>query len=608
LRFNPHKLLIDPYARDLAGDFRWSPEIFDHDKPGSELRMNVADSAAFVPKCVVTDTLNESMREKPAIPWSKTVIYEANVRGYTMRNADVPDADRGKFRGMHNGAILAHLKSLGITTIELMPVQEMIDEVFLARRGLRNYWGYNTISFFVPAGRLSGTDRGSDRRGEFRDMVNAIHDAGFEVILDVAYNHTGESDTFGPTLSFRGLDNLCYYRTVRDSPGEYVNDTGCGNTVNADHPRVRELVVSSLRYWANDMGVDGFRFDLATVLGRHDNGFNFQHPLLQSIENDKVLSGVKLIAEPWDIGPGGYRLGGFSDRWAEWNDRFRDSARRFWRADPGEAAEFAKRLHGSSDLFEGGGRTPSASINLLTAHDGFTLLDLVSYEDRHNEANGEDNRDGHAHNFSSNHGIEGATDDATINALRRKQRLNMLATLLFSQGTPMLLAGDEFGNSQGGNNNAYAQDNETGWLDWSGLDTDREFFDAVRDFIRIRKCTPLLQHNAYRHGEIQKEPGWRDIEWLRPDGKPMHENDWTCAATISMILSSFGERSDGGAIALICNASAGPAECLLPDASAVGHEWQVAATSDREWTMLSNTRWQLPPRSLLMLALRKRVS
>ncbi|MEQ9561299.1 MAG: glycogen debranching enzyme GlgX, partial [Woeseiaceae bacterium] len=350
-----------------------------------------------------------------------------------------------------------------------------------------------------------------------------------------------------------------------------------------------------------------FRFDLATVLGRHDSGFSFQHPLLQTIENDKVIGGLKLIAEPWDVGPGGYRLGGFSGGWSEWNDRFRDSTRRFWRGDVGESSEFAKRLHGSSDIFEGGGRTPSASINLVTAHDGFTLLDLVSFSERHNAANGEDNRDGHSHNFSFNHGIEGRTDDQAINGLRRRQRLNMLASLIFAQGTPMLLAGDEFGNSQDGNNNAYAQDNETGWVDWSGLEADPDFFDTVQSLVRMRRRTTLLHLNAYRHGQPQDIPGWRDIEWLRPDGEPMLEPDWPAASTITMILASFRGEKDDGAFALICNASAEPVACRLPDAGE-RFAWELAAASCDDCEAVSACNWHIPARAIAAIILRRQPS
>jgi isoamylase len=572
LRFNANKLLIDPYARALDGEFSWSPAVFDFVRNGDDFRLNEADSAPFVPKSVVTGRHRHGMRRKPKIPRSKTILYEANVRGYTMRHPQVPESDRGTFRGMSHAANLTYIKSLGISSIELMPVHEFIDEEQLVQRGLRNYWGYNSVNFFTPAGRYAC----SDPVGEFRDMVNAIHDAGLEVILDFACNHTGESDTFGPTIAFRGIDNLCYYRTVPDEPGEYVNDTGCGNTLNVDHPRVREMLLQSLRYWTNDMGVDGFRFDLASVLGRTREGFTGRHPLLQSIEKDKVLSNLKLIAEPWDVGPGGYQLGRFPISWHEWNDRYRDSARRFWRGDPGEAAEFAKRIHGSADIFESGGRGPIASINFVTAHDGFTLADLVSYEHRHNDANGEGNRDGHAQNFSCNYGIEGETGDAEINATRRRQRLNLLASLLFSQGTPMLLAGDEFGNSQQGNNNAYAQDNATGWLDWSGLDADPDFLARVREFIKLRNDTALLRQEYFRHGRSRNSFGWPDIEWLRPDSEPMRAADWPQCTALTLLLASEKDHERVRAVAVMINASATPLTFCLPDATGT---WRMAATT-----------------------------
>lgn len=551
LRFNANKLLMDPYAHELSGEFRWSPAVFDFELHGDAMRLNQNDSAPYVPKCVVTTGPGRPPRGQPTIPWSEMIIYEANVRGYTMRHPDIPEADRGTFRGMTNATILAYLKSLGITSVELMPVQEFIDEQFLIERGLRNFWGYNTISFFVPARRYGCADASE----EFLGMVNAIHDAGMEVLLDVAYNHTGESDRFGPTLSFRGIDNRSYYRTPADDPGDYVNDTGCGNTINVDHPRVRTLIIDNLRFWATHMGVDGFRFDLATVLGRTVDGFSSRHSLLQAIESDKVLRDSKFIAEPWDAGPDGYQLGRFPAGWAEWNDRYRDSLRRFWRGDYNEAAEFAKRLLGSADIFENGGRAPDASINLLTAHDGFTLADLVTYEKRHNEANGEGNRDGHSHNFNSNFGIEGISDDATINRLRRTQRLNLLATLLMSQGIPMLLAGDEFGNSQQGNNNAYAQDNEIGWLDWSGLGSDPDFQTTVCDLIRLRKDVPLFRQRRFLHGRSAGQDDRPEVEWLRTDGKAMQSGDWSAGGATGLILASAHPVSPGKVhtVALLMN-------------------------------------------------------
>ncbi|MEJ2176373.1 MAG: glycogen debranching protein GlgX [Gammaproteobacteria bacterium] len=576
LRFNCNKLLIDPYARELSGEFRWSPAVFDFELEHDTMLIYVADSANWIPNCVVSDKRPRAAESSPGIPWSEAIVYEANVRGYTMRHPGLTEKERGTFRGMANGKILSYLKSLGITSIELMPVHAFIDEAFLVRRGLRNFWGYNTINFFTPAHRYAV----SDPCEEFRNMVNAIHDAGMEVLLDVAYNHTGESDAFGPTISFRGIDNQCYYRTLPEKPAEYINDTGCGNTVNTDHARVRALILDSLRFWASEMGVDGFRFDLATTIGRDVNGFNSQHPLLQAIEDDALLSKLKFIAEPWDIGPDGYQLGNFSSQWAEWNDKYRDSVRRYWRGDRGETAEFAKRLHGSSDIFEGGGKRPWTSVNLLTAHDGFTLSDVVSYETKHNQANGENNRDGHSHNFSSNCGVEGATEDPTINLIRRRRRLNMLASLLMSQGTPMLLAGDEFGNSQQGNNNAYAQDNETGWLDWTGLSVDQDFKALVIRLIWLRKSIPLLRQDGYLHGQVTNYRGWRNIDWIRPDGDAMQPQDWDDCRAISVLLTHQSPASthDVWAVAILFNGSEESQEFLLP-----GHEdhlfWQLGFTS-----------------------------
>jgi glycogen operon protein len=565
LRHNPAKLLIDPYARRLAGAFRWDPAVFDYAaKKDGSWKLNQDDRAPFVPLSVVAPARPERRVSRPVIPWSNAVIYEANVRGYTMRHPDLSEDERGRFRGMSNGSILEYLKALGITSLELMPVHAMIDEAFLAEKGLRNFWGYNTIQFFSPEGRLGG----DDPVAEFREMVDAIHDAGIEVILDVVYNHTGEGGGDGPSLSFRGIDNLSYYRTEPGHPGHYINDTGCGNTLNTDHIRLQNLVLDSLRYWHHDMGVDGFRFDLATILGRTSSGFSKPHSLLNRIGADPELEGAKLIAEPWDPGPGGYQLGRFPVVWAEWNDRYRDSVRRFWRGDADQDAEFARRIHGSADLFEASGRNPTASINLVTAHDGYTLADVVSYERRHNEANGEDNRDGHAHNFSCNYGVEGPSDDPGINEIRRRQRLNMLATLLFSQGTPMLLGGDEVGNGQLGNNNAYAQDNETGWVDWSGLVKDPDFTQSVRDLVRLRRELPLLRQARYIHGRMPTDGGWCDIGWLHPDGRPMLESDWNSNRQLALVFSAHEDQKDDSpvveAVAILFNASKTSVEFALP--------------------------------------------
>ena len=592
LRFNPYKLLIDPYTRRLAGSFRWSPAVFDYETDAGISTMSSVDSAPHVPRSVVTDEDEAGPIATKRIPWSQTVIYETNVRGYTMRHPAVDEADRGRFRGLKNGEVLEHLKSLGITSVELMPVFEYVDEHFLVKRGQRNFWGYNTLNFFTPAARYAS----EDPSGEFREMVNAIHDAGLEVILDVVYNHTSESGGTGPTLCFRGIDNLGYYRVEPDDPSRYINDTGTGNTINTDSPHVRQLIVDSLRYWTTHMGVDGFRFDLATIQGRTANGFDPAHPFFADLSNEPALDGAKLIAEPWDAGPGGYQLGSFPHNWAEWNDKYRDSARRFWLTDANESPEFAKRLHGSDDIFAPGGRNDSASVNFVTAHDGFTLADLVSYKYRHNEANGEKNRDGHAHNFSCNFGAEGDTDDPAILAIRRQQRLNLLATLLLSHGTPMLLGGDELGHSQSGNNNAYAQDNDTGWLDWSGLEDDPEFLVAVQSLIRLRAdLTPL---RARRHDE--NDVAVKPVDWLTPDGQPISSDDWRQIDAFSVVWNSEMHGLASPAAILALNSSAQPVSFRLPETST---DWQTRFVSNaREFRPIGRNRWQIPPQSLVCAA------
>ena len=605
LRFNPSKLLIDPYARALDGSFQWSGAVFDfdHSTTGSSLQRNPTDSAACIPKGIVTGPVTGFSTSRPSIPWSEIIIYETNVRGYTMRHPDIPDHERGKFRGLSNAKILDYLKALGITSLELMPVHAMIDEGFLVGRGLKNFWGYNSINFFTAESRYATVDAGR----EFREMVNTIHDAGIEVLLDVVYNHTGEGGGKGPTLSFRGIDNLSYYRTDPENPGHYINDTGCGNTLNADHPRVQELVMDSLIYWHQDMGVDGFRFDLAPVLGRSQLGFSPAHDLLRQINESPDLSGARLIAEPWDPGPGGYQLGQFPSRWAEWNDRYRDSLRRFWCGQPDQLSSIAKRLHGSSDIFEASGRPPQASINFITSHDGFTLRDLVSYEQRHNEANGEDNRDGHAHNFSCNHGVEGQTADAGVNLLRRRQRLNMLATLLLSKGTPMLLAGDEFGNSQSGNNNAYAQDNETAWLDWSGVTDDPDFLHQVQTLIKLRSRMPHTKRTSYPHGFDHNGDGLRDIEWLNAGGWRMLPDQWHSEFAMTLFFPEMADaRPDGQqhssnglvAVAIMLNADGVPRDFCLPELPQAG-SWNLEFHSaDSEPMQASPFVWNLEPRSM----------
>jgi len=590
LRCNPHKLLLDPYAREVAGRLEWHPSVFGH-VPGHPEKMSVADSAGRVPVGVVRGGI-EPPAAGPALPWAETIFYELNVRGYTMRHPALDESVRGRFCGLRHAEVLAYLRALGVTSIELMPVHAFVDEAHLAERGLRNFWGYNPVAFFAPEPRYARHDPVI----EFRDMVDALHDAGFEVILDVVYNHTGEGDALGPTLGFRGIDNLAYYSTEPDDPSVYINDTGCGNTLNADHPATRGLVIDSLSYWHRTMGVDGFRFDLAPVLGRHDHGFSSGHPLLAEIGEHPDLADAKLIAEPWDPGPGGYQLGAFPARWAEWNDQYRDAARRFWRGDHGAGADLARGLRGSAEIFEPSGRKPVASVNLVTSHDGFTLADVVAYDQRHNEANGENNRDGHAHNFSHNHGVEGPTDDPAITAVRRRQRLNLLATLLFAQGTPLLLSGDEFGNSQQGNNNAYAQDNPVGWVDWSGLDEDPAFHAAVRRLIELRKASPLLHLPAYVHGHLAIDGRDVRIDWQQPCGEPMTSDDWHRLQAFALWLRETRDGADVSAAALLVNGtdSATHFELPVPVGGAGGVE--IAFTSAADLSQDGRTL-RLPARS-----------
>jgi glycogen operon protein len=550
---------------------RWCDAVFDFEKsPALEaLVPSQADSAPFVPKSVVA-ALDRTVASRRRIPWSESLIYELNVRGFTMRHPAIGPDDRGRFNALGTHAMVEHFKALGITSVELMPIHAFVDEEFLHSKGLRNFWGYNSLAFFATDARYLG----ADGTNGLRAAVEILHAANIEVLLDVVYNHTAEGGRLGPTLSFRGLANSTYYRLAADAPGEYVNDTGCGNTINTDDPVVRRLIVDSLSYWVTQFGIDGFRFDLATILGRTAAGFSRDHPLFEEIRQAPALKDVKLIAEPWDIGPGGYRLGAFPADWAEWNDQYRDTVRRFWSGEAGVAPDFARRVHGSSDIFEAGGRGPAASVNLVASHDGFTTADVVSFLVRHNEANGEQNRDGHQHNFSVNHGIEGATDDPAVLSVRRRHRINLLATLLFSQGTPMLLAGDDFGNSQSGNNNAYAQDNETGWLDWAGLDSDPDYFDEVCTLTRIRRDLPLLRQSSYRHGETTTATGRADIVWFDARGEEIVPEQWPDIASLGLLLSSPDNADPPGvdelAVVILFNAAFDDCDFSLPDIEAAG--------------------------------------
>ena len=537
-RFNPHKLLVEPYAKHLSGNLRWSDAHFayrvGHAK--EDLSFDRRDNAAGMPKCRVIDpafTWGEDRR--PRVPWNDTVIYELHVRGFTMRHPDVPAALRGTYAGLASAPVIDWFRRLGVTTIELMPVHWFVDDRHLVEKGLRNYWGYNSLAFFAPDLRYSSTGRVS----EFKTMVKTLHSAGLEVILDVVYNHTAEGSHMGPTLSLRGIDNASYYRLVPENPRYYKDYTGCGNTLNMREPRVLQLIMDSLRYWVLDMHVDGFRFDLASALARELHEVDRLGAFFDTIRQDPVLSQVKLIAEPWDLGEGGYQVGKFPLGWTEWNDRYRDAMRAYWKGDGGVIGEFARRFTGSSDLYETSGRKPHASINFITSHDGFTLEDLVSYNGKHNEANLEDNRDGHDNNLSWNCGAEGPTDDAQVRALRARQKRNFIATLLLSQGVPMLVAGDEIGRTQRGNNNAYCQDSELSWVDWNLDEERRLLLEFVRRMVAIRRSHPVFRRHRFFQGRAIHGAGVKDILWLRPDGGEMTDHEWehTFARSLGVYLA-----------------------------------------------------------------------
>ncbi len=536
-RFNPNKMVLDPYAKAYMGELKWGPELFGYTvgHEDGDLSFDERDSAPFMPKCVVVDSNFEWKQPQGVrVPWDQTVIYETHLRGFTMRHPDLPDWARGTFAGFGDDAVVRHIKDLGVTSVELLPIQMFVDKPpYLAEKGLSNFWGYDTLGFFA----LHPPYLNVPSINEFKEMVDRYHQNGLEVILDVVYNHTPEGNELGPTLSFKGIDNASYYRLMpagEDGPGPryYINDTGTGNTVNLSHPRVLQMVTDSLRYWVTEMHVDGFRFDLATILAREDYGFDEGGGFLDSCRQDPVLASVKLIAEPWDCGPGGYQVSRFPPGWAEWNDVFRDTVRAFWKGDEATASGFAQCLTASADMFNHRGRRPWASVNFIAAHDGFTLADTVSYNDKHNEANGEDNRDGHSDNRSWNSGAEGPTDDPEVVAVRARQQRNFLATLLLSQGTPMLLAGDEFGRTQQGNNNAYCQDDEISWVDWEAIDDrGRALIQFVKRLTTMRKELPVLRRNRFLTGAYDEDLDVRDVEWLAPDGSEMSEENWADSRT-----------------------------------------------------------------------------
>lgn len=596
-RFNPNKLLLDPYALELQGDLRWHDAVFGYriGHGREDLSFDRRDSAFVMPKCVVVDpavTWGPDLR--PDRAWAETVIYEAHVKGMTARHPDIPDNLRGSFGGLADPRAIDHLVRMGVTAIELMPAQAFFDDRYLIEKNLTNYWGYNTVGFFAPAPRYISP--GANLH-EFKMMVRRLHEAGIEVILDVVYNHTAEGNQMGPTLSFRGIDNASYYIQA-DDPRYYFDTTGCGNTLDLTHPRVLQMVMDSLRYWVRECHVDGFRFDLASSLGRDRDQFNPSATFLDTVRQDPILSGVKLIAEPWDTGANGYQLGNFPPGWAEWNDQYRDTVRSYWKGDQSMLPALASCLTGSADKFDKRGRRPWSSVNFITAHDGFTLLDTVSYNDKHNEANHEDNRDGHSDNRSWNCGVEGVTDDEDILDLRDKMRRAMMATLFVSQGTPMMLMGDEIGRSQGGNNNAYCQDAEMNWLDWDEPGPrDAAFRAFVKGLIALRRSRALLSLPSFLHHDAAVS-----VAWLRPDGEAMEDGDWhnPDARAVGMHL----QNTDIGMIVLL-NSHFEPMDFLLPE-PVHAPEWTCLLDSDSGTLHLTDAptvsgNVSLPSRSILVL-------
>jgi glycogen operon protein len=588
-RFNPNKLLLDPNARSHVGSLRWDDACFAY-KVGAEqadLSFDERDSAPFVPKSVVVNPVfrwRSSTTRRHAVAWNQTIIYELHVRGFTKLNPAVPRKKRGTFAGLAHKAVIDYIKSLGVTAVELMPVYTFIDERHLVEHGLTNYWGYNTIGFFAPEPRYAA-DPQNDLR-EFKEMISRFHDAGIEVILDVVYNHTAEGNELGPTLCFRGIDNASYYRLIPDKPRYYINDTGTGNTLNLSHPRVIQLVADSLRYWQDETQVDGFRFDLGTILAREPNGFDQQSGFLKVICQDPNLESVKRIAEPWDCGPGGYQVGEFPPGWSEWNDKFRDVVREFWKGGS-SIAEFVKRISASADLYSRQGRKPWASVNFVTAHDGFTLNDLVSYNEKHNEANGEHGGDGTPNNHSWNCGAEGPTDDPAINRLRERQIRNMLATTLLAQGLPMVLAGDEFHRTQNGNNNPYSQDNQISWVNWKLAEQNKPTIEFVRKLTSLRQQYAVLRRTRFLTGVRDETLGVKDVTWIHPTGVEMTEEMWkdNNLRCIGMLLdgraqpTGLHERGSAATLLLIFNGGAESGRFVMsPVVEGTGWRWMLDTT------------------------------
>ncbi|WP_309116908.1 glycogen debranching protein GlgX [Saccharothrix sp.] len=619
LRCNPNKLLIDPYAKAITGGVDWHESLFGYPF-GKPDERNDLDSAGHVPLSVVVNPFFDWANDRPPkTPYNESVIYETHVRGLTMLHPEVPQRLRGTYAGLAHPAVIEHLKSLGVTAVELMPVHQFITDHGLSEKGLRNYWGYNTIGFFAPHAGYAALPEQANQVQEFKGMVRALHEAGIEVILDVVYNHTAEGNHLGPTISMRGIDNQAYYRLVDDEPKYYMDYTGTGNSLNVRSPHTLQLIMDSLRYWVTEMRVDGFRFDLAATLAREFYDVDRLSTFFDLVQQDPVVSQVKLIAEPWDVGPGGYQVGNFPPLWTEWNGKYRDTVRDFWRGEPATLGEFASRITGSSDLYQDDGRRPYASVNFVTAHDGFTLTDLVSYNRKHNDANGEDGRDGADDNRSWNCGVEGPTDDPEVLNLRGRQRRNLLATLLLSQGVPMILHGDELGRTQQGNNNAYCQDNELSWVDWTLVEKNKDLLDFTSALTAFRRAHPVLRRRRFFQGKpIRKGDELRDIAWFTPSGEEMTEQNWEDDFGRCVVVFLNGEgipdldprgmRVLDDSFLLVFNAHHGGIEITLPDDS-YGPQWTVVVDTftgvvrepDTGEPVLAGGTVTVPARSLLVL-------
>lgn len=619
-RFNPNKLLIDPYAKAIDGTVDWDQPVYGYTlgDPAADMSFNDVDNAGAVPKAVVADTFFDWENDRaPRIAWHDSIIYEVHVKGFTALHPDIPEELRGTYAGLGHPVAIEYLKQLGITAVELLPIHAFLDDDFLVQKGLRNYWGYNTIGYFAPEARYASHTGQGQQVAEFKAMVRALHAAGIEVILDVVYNHTAEGNHLGPTLSFRGIDNTAYYRLMPEDPRFYMDFTGTGNSMNVRHPQVLQLIMDSLRYWVLEMHVDGFRFDLAAALARELFEVDRLSAFFDIIHQDPVLSQVKLIAEPWDIGEGGYQVGNFPVLWTEWNGMFRDTARAFWRGDDRSVAELGYRLTGSSDLYQSDGRRPYASVNFITAHDGFTLADLVAYERKHNEANGEESRDGSDDNLSANYGAEGPTDDPDILRTRARQQRNLIATLLLSQGVPMICGGDELGRTQNGNNNAYGQDTPLSWYDWDLDRENRALLNFTRAMVALRQSHPVLRRRKFFQGRRIHGSDVKDLTWYGPDGTEMTDTEWDDASIQALGLrlagdalnekDEYGNTVTGDTLLIILNGDVRPLEFPLPRLSPAGDlAWNVEINTDASdetsgHQLPESASVHLTPRSLMVL-------